>query len=143
MWIFNFIPSWTFQLTFFLGIVVYLVATTLKILPYSSLFKYGSIGIIFLSTFLLGAQSNDDTWRKRAADLQLKVKELETKSAEENVKIVEKVVTKKQLVVEKGQDIIKYVDREVVKNQEVIKYVEQCPKLPDEIVNTINKAAKP
>jgi len=143
MWIFNFIPSWTFQLTFFLGIVIYLVATTLKVLPYSTMFKYGSIALVFFSTFLLGAQSNDDTWRKRAAELELKVKELQVKSAEENTKIVEKVVTKKQVVLQKGQDIIKYVDREVVKNEEVIKYIEHCPKLPDEIVTTINKAAKP
>lgn len=143
MWIFNFIPSWTFQLTFFLGIVIYLVATTLKVLPYSTMFKYGSIALVFFSTFLLGAQSNDDTWRKRAAELELKVKELQVKSAEENTKIVEKVVTKKQIVLQKGQDIIKYVDREVVKNEEVIKYIEHCPKLPDEIVTTINKAAKP
>jgi len=143
MWIFNFIPSWTFQLTFFLGIVIYLVATTLKVLPYSTMFKYGSIALVFFSTFLLGAQSNDDTWRKRAAELELKVKELQVKSAEENTKIVEKVVTKKQVVLQKGQDIIKYVDREVVNNEEVIKYIEHCPKLPDEIVTTINKAAKP
>lgn len=143
MWIFNFIPSWTFQLTFFIGIVIYLVATTLKVLPYSTMFKYGSIALVFFSTFLLGAQSNDDTWRKRAAELELKVKELEVKSTETNTKIVEKVVTKKQLIKQKGDDIIQYVDREVVKNQEVIKYIEHCPKLPDEIVTTINKAAKP
>lgn len=143
MWIFNFIPSWLFQLTFFLGIVIYLVATTLKVLPYSNTFKYGSIAIIFLSTYLLGAQGNDDTWRKRSAELELKVKELEAKSAEENTKVVEKVITKKQVIMEKGKDIIQYVDREVVKNNEVIKYIETCPKLPSEIVNTINKAAKP
>lgn len=106
MWIFNFIPSWTFQLTFFIGIVIYLVATTLKVLPYSTMFKYGSIALVFFSTFLLGAQSNDDTWRKRAVELELKVKELEVKSAETNTKIVEKVVTKKQLIKQKGDSIV-------------------------------------
>ena len=85
----------------------------------------------------------NDQWVKRSHDLELKVKELEAKSAEENVKIVEKVVTKQQLVKQRGEDIVKYVDREVVKNQEVVKYIETCPKLPDEIVTTINKAAKP
>ncbi len=143
MWIFNFLPSWIFQLTFFLGIVLYLIATTLKVLPYSSTFKWASIATIFLSVYMLGMQANDDVWRKRSHDLELKVKELEAKSAEENVKIVEKVITKQQLVKQRGEDIIKYVDREVVKNQEVVKYIEQCPKLPNEIVDTINKAAKP
>lgn len=92
---------------------------------------------------MLGMQANDDAWRKRTHALELQVKTLEAKSAEENIKIVEKVVTKKQIVKERGEDIIKYIDREVVKNQEVVKYIEQCPKLPDEVVTTINKAAKP
>lgn len=143
MWIFNFLPSWTFQLTFFLGIIVYLVATTLKVLPHSGTFKWASIAIVFFSVYMLGMQANDDVWRKRAHELELQVKALEAKSAEENVKIVERVVTKQQLVKQRGEDIIKYVDREVIKNQEVVKYIEQCPKLPDEIVSTINKAAKP
>lgn len=143
MWIFNFLPSWIFQLTFFLGIVVYLVATTLKVLPYSSTFKWASIATIFLSVYMLGMQANDDVWRKRTSELELKVKELEVKSQQENTKIVERVVTKQQVVKQRGEDIIKYIDREVVKNQEVIKYIEQCPKLPDEVVTTINKAAKP
>lgn len=143
MWLLKFLPDWIFQLTFFIGIVVYLIATTLKVLPHSSTFKWASIAIIFLSTYLLGMQANDKIWRDRTQALELKVKELETKSAEENVKIVEKIVTKQQVVKQRGEDIIKYVDREVVKNQEVIKYIEQCPKLPDEVVNTINKAAKP
>jgi hypothetical protein len=143
MWLFDFVPSWLFQLTFFLSIVVYLIATTLKVLPYSQLFKWGSIATIFLSTYLLGMQAGDNWWRKKASDLQQKVLELEAKSQEENVKVVEKVVTKREVVKQRGDDIIKYIDREVVKNQEVVKYVEQCPKLPNEIVNTINKAAKP
>jgi hypothetical protein len=31
----------------------------------------------------------------------------------------------------------------VVKDNEVVKYVEHCPKVPNEILNTINKAATP
>lgn len=143
MWLFEYVPHWLFQLTFFLSIVIYLVATTLKVLPYQQLFKYGSIATIFLSTYLLGMQTADNWWRKKAHDLQQKVLELEAKSQEENVKVVEKVVTKREVVKQRGEDVIKYIDREVVKNQEVVKYVEQCPKLPSEIVNTINKAAKP
>ena len=112
-------------------------------LPYSSTFKWASIAAIFLSVYMLGMQANDSIWRKRTSDLELKVKELEVKSQQENTKIVERVVTKQQVVKQRGEDIIKYIDREVIKNQEVIKYIEQCPKLPDEVVTTINKAAKP
>ena len=41
---------------------------------------------------------------------------------------------------QRGDDIIRYVDREVVKNQEVIRFVENCP-IPEIIVNTHNAAA--
>lgn len=143
MWILNLAPSWLFQLTFFLGIVLYLVATTLKVLPHSSTFKWLSVASIFFSTYMLGMQANHQQWQIRTHDLELKVKDLEAKSQSENVKIVERVITKREANNKRGEDIIKYVDREVIKNQEVIKYIEHCPKLPDEIVNTINKAAKP
>lgn len=143
MWILNLVPSWLFQLTFFLGIVLYLVATTLKVLPYSSTFKWLSVASIFFSTYMLGMQASHQQWQARTHSLELKVLELEAKSQAENVKIVERVVTKRGATNKRGEDIIKYIDREVVKNQEVIKYVEHCPKLPEEVVNTINKAAKP
>lgn len=143
MWLLNWVPSWLFSLVFFLGLVAYLVANSLKVLPYRPVIKIGGIAAVFLSVYLLGVQYADQVWQQRSRDLQLKVKELEVKSQEENVKVVERVVTKQQVVKERGQDIIKYVDREVVKNEEVIKYIEQCPKLPSEVVNTINKAAKP
>lgn len=143
MWLLNFLPDWIFSALFFIGIALYLVTKTIKILPYSTVIQYGSIGIIFLATYFSGSKSMNDQWIKRAHDLELKVKELEVKSAQENVKIVEKIVTKQQVVREKGQDIIQYVDKVVVKDNEVIKYIEHCPKLPNEVVTTINKAAKP
>jgi hypothetical protein len=41
---------------------------------------------------------------------------------------------------EKGDDIIRYIDREIVKNQEVVRYIEQCP-VPKEIIDAHNAAA--
>ena len=143
MWILTFVPTWLFHLTFFLSIVVYLIATTLKILPYSTVFKYGSIATLFFSVYMIGIQTANNTWLDRTKKLELQVKELEVKSAQENVKIIEKVVVKKQIISEKGKDIIQYVDKVVVKDNEVIKYIEHCPKIPVEVVNTINKAATP
>jgi len=62
-------------------------------------------------------------------------------SAEVNTEIVTRVVTQTKIVRERGNDIIKYVDREVVNNQEVIRFVENCP-IPEIIVNTHNAAAR-
>ena len=117
--------------------------TLLKLLPYNDVIKISSIFGIIFGIFMVGAIYDNDAWLQRVSELEKKVLELETKSAEANTKLVQKVLVKKQIIKERGDDIIKYIDREIVKDNEVIKYIEHCPKLPNEIVNTLNKAAKP
>jgi hypothetical protein len=144
MWILQFLPNWLFYLLLFVGIIGYLVSNTLlKLLPYTDIIKIASIFTIIFGIFMVGAIHDNDAWVQRSEKLQQKVLELETKSTDTNTKIVEKVLVKKQVIKERGDEIVKYIDREVVKDNEVVKYIEHCPKLPDEIINTINKAAKP
>ena len=144
MWILQFLPNWIFYLLLFAGIVGYLLSNTLlKLLPYSDVIKIASIFGIIFGIFMVGAIHDNDAWLQKVSELEKKVLELEIKSAEANTKLVQKVIVKKQIVKERGDDIIKYIDREVVKDNEVVKYIEHCPKLPNEIVNTLNKAAKP
>jgi hypothetical protein len=144
MWILQFLPNWIFYLLLFAGIVGYILSNTLlKLLPYSDVIKISSIFGIIFGIFMVGAIHDNDAWLQRVAELEKKVLELETKSAEANTKLVQKVLVKKQIIKERGDDIIKYIDREIIKDNEVVKYIEHCPKLPNEIVNTLNKAAKP
>jgi hypothetical protein len=144
MWILQFLPNWLFYLLLLAGIVGYILSNTLlKLLPYSDVIKIASVFTIILGIFMIGAIHDNDAWVQRSEKLQQKVLELETKSAETNTKIVEKVLVKKQVIKERGDEIVKYIDREVVKDNEVVKYIEYCPKLPTEIINTINQAAKP
>ena len=144
MWILQFLPNWIFYLLLFAGIVGYILSNTFfKLLPYSDVIKISSIFGIIFGIFMVGAIHDNDAWLQRVSELEKKVLELETKSAEVNTKLVQKVFVKKQIIKERGDDIIKYIDREVIKDNEVVKYIEHCPKLPNEIVNTLNKAAKP
>lgn len=140
---FEFVPQWLFSATFFIALVLYLVTKTVKVLPYAQPLQWLSILVAALSLYLLGAKWRDQVWQDRAQALQQQVVELQAKSAEENTKIIERVVTKRDTIRERGKDIIQYVDRVVVKDNEVVKYVEHCPKVPSEILNTINKAATP
>jgi hypothetical protein len=144
MWILQFLPNWLFYLLLFAGILGYILSNTLlKLLLYSDVIKIASVFAIVFGIFMAGAIHDNDAWLQRVSELEKKVLELETKSAEANTKLTEKVLVKKQIIKERGDDIVKYIDREVVKNNEVVKYIETCPKLPSEIVNTLNKAAKP
>jgi hypothetical protein len=73
--------------------------------------------------------------------MEAKVAQAEAQSAQENVKIVEKIVTKTQIVKERGQDIIRYVDREVVKYDTKFAPGGQC-ELPKEFIKALNDAAE-
>jgi hypothetical protein len=84
---------------------------------------------------MAGAIHDNTTWLDRVKDLQLKLKDLEIASQQENIQIEEKIIEKTKIVKERGQDVIKYIDREVVK------YDESC-KLPKEFVDALNKAAE-
>jgi cytochrome c biogenesis protein CcdA len=135
MWILQFLPGWIFTLLFFLGVVGYLIGKTFSKISYSVIIRNTGIALIFLGTYMSGAVSNNEAWLKKVAVLEKKVSELESKSANENLKIVEKIITKREVVKEKSADIIKYVDREVVK------YDSKC-EIPHEVVDAMNKAAK-
>ena len=84
---------------------------------------------------MIGAISNNDAWLARVKEMETKVAEAEAKSATTNTEIVEKTVVKTQVVKQRGEDIVKYVDREVVK------YDATCV-VPREFVTVHNKAAE-
>lgn len=143
---------WIFYAIFFLGVMGFISSLIMRFIPaiylYKTLIQVVSIVLIAIGTYMSGAISNEEAWQARVKELEVKVAESETKSAQENVKIVEKIVYKDKIVKEKGQDIIKYIDREVVKKEEIVKFIENCP-IPKEIVdvhnntiNQMNEAAK-
>ena len=144
MWLMNFLPDWIFHAILLAGVLGLLASFVLKFIPVISTYKLpiqaAAILLIVVGVWFEGAMSNQAEWETRVAEMQVKVAEAEAKSQEENIKIVTKTVKQLELVRTKGQDIINYVDREVVKDKEVIKFVENCP-IPQIIVNTHNAAA--
>jgi len=135
MWILEFLPNWLFYLTLLAGIATFIVTKFIKLLPNAQLIQLASVAVIVVSTYMIGAISNNDAWLAKIKDLEVKVAEAEAKSAIANTAIVEKTVTKTQVIKQRGQDIIKYVDREVVK------FDANCV-IPKEFVATHNQAAE-
>lgn len=140
MWILQFLPNWIFYGILLIGLIGLAATYLLKFIPIPAIYIYKtpiqlvSIALIALGVYMSGAISNEEVWQKRVTDLKQKVAEAEVKASKENVKIVEKFVVKKEFYREKNDEIIKYVDREIVK------YDESC-KIPKEFVESINKAA--
>lgn len=135
MWILQFLPSWIFYVLLFASVITFLIAAFVKVIPQAQLIQVASTVVVFISVYMIGAISNNEAWKKRVQELETKVAQAEAKSATVNTDIVEKIVTKTQVVKQRGQDIIKYVDREVVK------FDATCI-IPKEFVSTHNRAAE-
>lgn len=136
MFILNFIPDWFFPVLALLSILLFFVTKFLRIIPYSQVVHYLCIPVLALSLFLTGANWNNNSWLAKVQEVEAKLAIAEAASAQENTKIVEKVVTKRELVRVQGNEIIKYVDREVIKHDN------SC-KIPESVVDAHNRATKP
>jgi 4-hydroxyphenylpyruvate dioxygenase-like putative hemolysin len=84
---------------------------------------------------MLGSIANERAWQARIKELEVKLAQAEAEGAKENIKIVEKVVVQQKIVRERGQNIVQYVDREVVK------YDTRC-EIPQPFVDAHNRAAE-
>lgn len=145
MWVINFLPEWVFHLIVFAGVVGTIAGFVLGFIPIISKYKIPiqiiSILVLALGVYIQGALADSKIWKMRVLEMEAKVAEAQAEAAKRNVEIVEKVVYRTQVVRERGRDIIRYVDREVVKNNEVVKFIEHCPVVPQAIIDQHNAAA--
>jgi hypothetical protein len=138
MWILNWLPDWIFYGILMLGLLAIIGGWIIKNIPgikqYSLFLQLGGVLLTLLGTWYSGGIAKDAEWKAKIAELQQKVAEAEVKSAAVNTQIVTKYVNKKQIIKEKGDDVIQYVDREVVK------YDSAC-KIPTAVITAHNAFA--
>lgn len=141
MWILQFLPFWIFYTILFVGVIVFASTYLIKFIPIPAIYLYKtplqiiSMFLIVIGVYMSGSIANENLWLLKVKDLEIKVAQAEAKSQEVNVKIVEKFITKTQIVREKGAEIVRYVDKEIVK------YDSKC-EVPKEAISVINKAAE-
>jgi len=148
MWILHLLPDtlilWICNSLLAAGFLLTVAAFFIQTVPLLNQYRLPAqvlgIALLVIGVYWRGGYAVESEWRERVAELELKVAEAEKQSAQVNTEIVTKIVTKTKIIKERGDDIVRYLDREVVKNQEVIRFVENCP-IPDIIVNTHNAAA--
>ena len=161
MWLITFLPDAMIALVIYTIMIVgagMLIASGLTrwfpaVTAYRTPMQVMGIVIFSFGVYLQGGRANEAVWQQRVQELEVKVAQAEAASAQATVQIVEKVVNKTQVVREKSNDIVKYIDRyndrEVLKEipgperirvEEVIKYIERCP-VPAELLDAHNRAA--
>ena len=145
MWILEWLPNWIFYAVFFAGLMGLVATHFLKFIPFLSTYlipiQVVSIIALCFGTYMAGAISDNESWLAKVKDVEAKVAEVQVQSAKENIKIVEKVVKKLEIVRVQGNEVIKYVDREVVKYDTKFAPGGIC-ELPKEFFIAHNNAAK-
>jgi hypothetical protein len=140
MWVLKFLPDWIFYVILLTGFVGLLVGKLIPG-PYKTAIQAASAAFFVAGLFMSGAIYDNDAWVARVKEMEAKVEAAAVESAQENVKIVEKVVKKTEYIKTRGEDIVKYIDREIVKYD--IKFAPggQC-ELPKEFIQAHNLAAE-
>ena len=145
MWILQWLPNWIFYGIFFAGLLGLLATYVMKFIPFVYVYRTPiqvvSVLAIAIGTYMSGAISNEESWKAKVREMEAKVAAAEIESQKENIKVIEKVVKKTEYITRRGQDIIQYVDKEVVKYDERFKPGGQC-ELPKEFIKAINNAAE-
>lgn len=147
MWILKWLPFWIFYAILGIGLLGLAVTYLLKFIPIPALYIYKtpiqiiSIVLIVVGTYMSGAISNEEAWIARVKELEAKVESAKIESANENVKIETKIVTKTQVIKERGNEIIKYVDKEIVKYDTKFLPGGEC-EIPKEFIFLHNKSAE-
>jgi hypothetical protein len=149
MWILHFLPDalilWICNIVLFVGIALTAAAFFIRRIPVINQYRIPAqvlgIALLVMGVYWRGGYAIEMEWRERVAEVEARVAAAEAKSAEENVKIVTKVVTKTQVIRTRGADIVKYVDREIVRYDEKFAKGGIC-EIPQEFIKAHNSAAE-
>ena len=149
MWILHFLPDavilWTCNIVLLAGILLTATAFFIQRIPIINQYRTPAqvlgIALLVMGVYWRGGYAVEQEWRERVVEAEARVAAAEAKSAEENVKIVTKVVTKTQIIRTRGETITKYIDREIVRYNEKFASGGQC-EIPREFIKAINDAAE-
>lgn len=145
MWILHFLPESLILFVTTALLLAGIVTTTIAFLPMLALYRTPTqvlgIALLVAGVYFRGGLSIEMEWRERVAEMEQKVAEAQAESQKVNETVKTRVVTKTQVIRTRGEDIVKYVDREVVKYNTKFAPGGQC-ELPREFVKAINDAAE-
>jgi len=145
MWIISFLPDWVFHAITFAGVLGTVAGFVLGMIPVIKTYiipvRVISILLLSIGLYLEGGLADYAVWEAKVKEVEAKLAEAELKSAKENTKIVTKVITKTQIVRTRGENIVKYIDREIVKYDTKFAPGGQC-EIPKDFIKALNDAAE-
>ena len=149
MWLLHLLPTslilWIVNTLLVVGVIGIVLGFFVKFIPVVNTYRLpiqiGSIIIFCVGLWWQGGYSVEQAWRERVEELEAKVARAEEQSKVINTKIKTKIVTRIQIVKTRGEDQIKYIDREIVKYDEKFARGGVC-EIPQEFIKVHNAAAE-
>jgi hypothetical protein len=145
MWILHFLPESLILFATTSLLLAGIVTTTIAFLPVLAQYRIPTqvlgIALLVAGVYFRGGYAIEQEWRERVAEMEQKVAEAQAESQKVNETVKTRVVIRTQVIRTRGQDIVKYVDREVIKYDTKFAPGGQC-ELPREFVKAINDAAE-
>jgi hypothetical protein len=138
MWYLSLLPNAFFHAIVIAGVLAVLGSMFLKMVPivnkYYIPMRIVGFVVFTFGIYFEGGLANEERWVAKVKEMEAKVAAAEAEGKKETIKIQQKVVVQQQVIREKGEDIVRYIDREIVK------YDNSCI-IPKEVIDTHNKAA--
>lgn len=139
MWILKFLPDWIFYVILLVGLAGLAASFVLKFVPLVSQYKIpiqaiSGILIVF-GVYMAGAISNEAAWQARVTELQLKIAQAETQSAEANGEIKSKLAQKEKEIALAQQALQGRIQQNATQMDAVCK-------IPQSAVDILNDAAR-
>ncbi len=149
MWILQFLPDsliiWFCNILLLAGIMLTVAGWFAHRIPlvyhYQLPFKIAGVVLLVLGVYFRGGVAVEQQWRDRVHQLEEKLKLAQEQSTQVNTVIQDRVVTKTQVIREKADTLVQFVDREIFKDREIVKEVNNCP-VPQEAIDVHNEAAR-
>ena len=157
MWIFTIAPEWVIHLIFSVGLLRVISGFVSGFIPFINRYllpiKIISLIVFAFGLYLEGGLADNKEWQLKIKEVEAQVAKAEAEAAKANTELQAALTNKTDVIKQKGETIVKYVDRyrdrevlktiegpERVRVEEVIKYVETCP-VPKELIDIHNQAA--
>ncbi len=138
MWLLEF-PDYIYHIILGIGIIGTLTGFVLNFIPFVKQYSFSiqviSVLVLTFGVYLQGGLSVKHNLEREVADLKVRLASTETQSEKINTVVVTRVVTKREVVREKGATVIEYIDREIVK------YNDKC-EIPKVVITAHNAAAQ-
>lgn len=139
MWLLNWIPDFVFHIIVVVGILGIVASYFFSFLPFVSQYKLPiqivSIIVLVFGIFFEGAISNNNSWLLKVKELEKRIAQAETQSAEANGKLISEMA-KKQQELNKVQDELR---KRIRDNSDAINA--EC-KVSNNTISILNDATK-